>query len=354
MPTSRIRQVSPARPASASELSDRKARPSGKVEALLDSPLGGRLKRIRAGETALTLEEVPDALDSLLELNAVELRELVQVLGFEVLQLRHADGSPVRRLTPDYVLQLMGGSQEGLEAPLPTTVAEVDRRIDALRRKERSLGQIIGPAELQRILRERERLVGMRGRLLRMPRVKGPGQVGFIALASWDVGHPNPVAGRGAPGKYLGSSLLGHSAGAAAGISVSERDRHTGRRKITPVASSTVRTGLFTGGYSWEPDNKGFGASLTPANGAIGYSPFCGRHISIALPMVSSLCIGEQYIAIGRNLKRWSRELGAGYRTGPSFILGLRGDPLQHVTEPMIRWCFQHLDRSKRRRNRGP
>lgn len=310
------------------------------MDGLLRSPLGARFRQIEAGAEPLTLEEVPQALDALLDLDASQLRQLLQALGFDVLQLRHADGSRVRRITADLVVQLMG-RRDNLGAPLPTTVEAVDRRLDAFEPGEGSS-------------RERNSLLGLRRALEQVPRTTGWGEMGFLALAGWDVGHANPIEERGNIGRYLGGSLLGHSFGLAAGITLSEKNRHTGRRTFAPTASTTARSGLLTGGYSWEPGNGGIGFSFTPANAAIGYNPFAGRHIFLNLPMVVSLCIGERYLAVGWSAKRWSREVGHGYRTGPSFIVGLRGDPVQHLTGPVIRWCFRYADRWKPRLRRLP
>ncbi len=320
-----------------------------RVERLLRGGFRARIDRFLETGSGVTLEEVPEALDGLLDLNVTELERLVQKMGFDVLQLRHRDGSPLGRLTPDFVVQLLGGMREGQREPLPTTPEEAELRLKAVERQARALRSAPAAtdlgrrsdllAKLETLQNQHEALTSVRDELRALPRVKGRGELGLVAAVMYSVGSDNPLRERESGKPPLRGKLLGHSVAIGAGLGLSRVDRFTGKRKVVPYAQLSADMGLGGVTYTLKPDERQVDASFRPLFLTIGNDPVCGRHIYFAPPLGFSFTVGERFVGIG--VPFWTRSLKGWLKGGPSLLLGLRGDPIQHFTGPAIRWCFK-------------
>lgn len=335
--------------------------PEDALERLLRSGWSERVRRFRQTGRGVVLDEVPEALNELLNLKAVELERLLNAGGIRPPELRHPDGQRVNRVTADLVVQIFGGSLDGTSAPLPTTPEAALRRAAALDREvirvESELNQV--PEERrallsitrERLTTERQQLVRIAPRLRRVPRPRGLKPFGLVFTAYIDAGKGNPLLSKGGGKPPRAGNLLGYSASAGAGFAISATDRATGKRTRDPYLTTSLKTGALSASHTLKRGETGFGASVTPAHFSVGYGPIAGRYVefSPAMNVLPSLVLGERYIAIGKSVARWGGER-RWWGTGLTFQLGIRGDPIQEVTGPLVERCFRLYDAIQRRR----
>lgn len=332
-----------------------------RVERLLKNGFAERVRRFQAEGVALELEEIPQVLDGLLDLNCTELEQLIERLGLESTELRHADGSPLGRITPDYVIQLLGGNRHGGFNVLPTTPAQATHALEALAVRAqdltRKMNSTTGPAREQlraqaaELHERRAKLLAVRDRLRDVPRARGWQELGMVGTVMLRAGKENPL---GENGPWRGK-LMGYSSSVGVGFGLSRVDRHTGKRRFVPYAQIT--SDMVAGGvtYTLKKDERTVDTSFRPYFFTIGTSPVCGRHIYFAPPLGFSFTIGERFLGIGLPLNRFrgGKMLVPGRHldVDPILMVGIRGDPVQNFTNPVIRWCFRTYEALKRRRS---
>ncbi len=275
----------------------KKADEKSALDKALEAGLSERIEVFREVGKAIEHKEIPEVLDQLLDLTAVELEKVVEKAGFRVMDLRHNDGSRVTRVTPDFVVQLLGGVKEGRVSSLPTTpetvikqIGELDDRAKGLLKRLEKATESSQPeieAKLKAIQEEKRGLPPLIAPLSGLKRTHGMQQIGVVC--QFNINNQD-VRTRG--------GIFNSTFGGGVGFSTSEVDRHTGKRKTSPNAN------LGTHSYVGGPDftlakgetGPGFHTSVLGVLG--GYKPLFGRYISWQPPGKPAFYLGERYIGI--------------------------------------------------------
>lgn len=274
----------------------KKAQPSALDKALSEG-LAERIEVFREVGRAIEHREIPEVLDQLLDLSAVELEKVVEKLGFRVMDLRHNDGSRVTRVTADFVVQLMGGVKEGRVSSLPTTPSAVIKQIGELDDRSKGLIKRWEKAnessrkeieeKLKAIGEEKKGLPPLIEPLSTLKRVHGAQQIGL--LAQFNINNQDV--------RTIGT-LANSTFGGGVGFSISPVDRNTGKRKFRPNANLGMHS--FFGGpdFTLAEGATGPGFHQSFFGVLAGYKPLFGRYVSWQPPGKPSVYFGERYVGI--------------------------------------------------------
>lgn len=380
-----------------------KKRPEA-LQRLMNEGFGERIGRFRVQGRALELREVPAVLDELLNLRSTELRLLLGEMGLDYRGLLRQGKLPHGPTTAEQLIRALSGELTGKGEPLPTTSREARDRahellieLTGLRGKPGADGGA-KMASLQRLATEHIEVAKKIDGLKRMPwhqRIGGYAQVGFHmrffqAPTYKKDGSLNGAANQGGwiklsrehgptpkmkqqmgykPGKdalidlsgssfspakaELASKLTSAQLTTTFGAQVSEVDRRTGKRKVSPYFSEIFKTTFFAVGYMASRERRGRSVKAGFQLVQLAYDPVFGTNLRITLPWIGGLFVSERYLGVGLfnrgALKDGLTMPGVPFIKIPvSVAVGAGGDMVEHVTGPLLRWLEDQVDRVQR------
>lgn len=312
--------------------------------------------RFHLHRKALDLEEIPDALNALWNLDCVELRKVLHLLALRDAALRRKILAQKGPFSAEQVVEVMTGWRPAWGLPRPPT--ESKRAQAFVESISRELERTSEPALLAELERRRARMVRLVRRLKRLKRPSHLDRTGLFLNLSGSVRMFDYTGGdsrrQGQKGLVSGwprshrrlIDYFSPNASVSTGMTIGPKDRHTGTRPIKPFLAAPIFGGMhFSTWTCFSPNGPELGYSVggpagIPLNG-FAQDPVLGKLVTFALPLNFQLVVGERYASATYFFK--GGPLGGDHKlpgTSAGIVMGLavgiHHDAINHVTGPLI------------------
>ncbi len=324
----------------------------------------------RTGQ-AISLREVPAALDALLDLKSTECRLFLEELGIDHHTLVKQKKLPVGPASAEQIARALSGELTGTGPRLPTTPAEAVwdlarlapwvfwlARADRLAQKELKWF----PARFDELIEVAKGLQSLK-RLTGLQRFSFTFQGGLsVRLFRPPKGHKNESQGGILDPSIFPLSfklresfrkLIGANASTYLGVLIHATERGSNRRKIEPYHGASMSISNASFGYLLQPEKKSMTCRFGYPWVVAGYSAIQGKYVGIIIPQVGGLSIGERAITVGLTMNRGPLKDGVPVPRLPFirlpifFSCSVGGDPVEYVTGPLLRF-FELVEKQMR------